>query len=70
MYLLRKGGRQRADKGKQLYISCAQITVTGGGSGDPSPLVAIPGVYTGYEPGLLLNIYWPIRKSPPPFFFP
>jgi hypothetical protein len=32
----------------QFYIACAPITVTGGGSGTPGPLVAIPGVYTGY----------------------
>ncbi|KAF7983848.1 hypothetical protein HWV62_19129, partial [Athelia sp. TMB] len=29
----------------------AQISVTGGGSGTPGPLVAFPGEYTGYEPG-------------------
>ncbi|KAL7275602.1 hypothetical protein RUND412_001457 [Rhizina undulata] len=49
--------------GAQWYISCAQITVTGGGSGVPSPLVAIPGVYTGYEPGILINIYYPIPTN-------
>ncbi|KAF8310189.1 hypothetical protein DL93DRAFT_1670571 [Clavulina sp. PMI_390] len=43
--------------GAQFYIACAQVTVTGGGSGTPGPLVAIPGVYTGYEPGILINIY-------------
>ncbi|QRV79200.1 glycoside hydrolase family 61 protein [Ceratobasidium sp. AG-Ba] len=44
--------------GAQFYISCAQITVTGGGSGNPAK-VSIPGVYTGSEPGILINIYWP-----------
>ena len=34
--------------GAQFYISCGQIEVTNGGSGTPGPLVAIPGVYTGY----------------------
>lgn len=34
--------------GAQFYIGCAQVEVTGGGSGTPGPLVAIPGVYTGY----------------------
>lgn len=43
--------------GAQLYISCGQINVTGGGSGTPGPLVAFPGAYTGYEPGIMLNIY-------------
>ncbi|KAL7269268.1 hypothetical protein RUND412_008075 [Rhizina undulata] len=49
--------------GAQFYVSCAQINVTGGGSGTPAPLVAIPGVYTGYEPGILINIYWPIPTN-------
>ncbi|CAL1699253.1 unnamed protein product [Somion occarium] len=43
--------------GAQFYIGCAQVEVTNGGSGTPGPLVAIPGVYTGYEPGILINIY-------------
>ena len=47
----------------QFYISCGQVTVTGGGSGSPGPLVAIPGVYTGYEPGILININYPVPKN-------
>jgi len=43
--------------GAQFYIGCAQVNVVNGGSGNPSPLVSIPGVYTGYEPGILINIY-------------
>ena len=49
--------------GAQLYISCAQLKVTGGGSGSPSPLVAFPGAYKASDPGLLINIYYPIPKS-------
>ncbi|KAI5780297.1 family 61 glycoside hydrolase [Peziza echinospora] len=49
--------------GAQFYISCAQINVQNGGSGNPSPKVSIPGVYTGNESGILLNIYWPIPTS-------
>ena len=49
--------------GAQFYIACAQINVTGGGSGSPGPLVAIPGVYTGNEPGILINIYYPIPTT-------
>jgi hypothetical protein len=49
--------------GAQFYISCAQVTVTGGGSGTPKPLVAIPGVYTGNEPGILIDIYYPIPAN-------
>lgn len=36
----------------QFYISCAQLSITGGGSGNPPEKVAIPGVYKGNEPGL------------------
>ena len=35
----------------QFYTECAQITVTGGGSTNPSPTVKIPGYITGTEPG-------------------
>ncbi|KAF8903367.1 glycosyl hydrolase family 61-domain-containing protein [Gymnopilus junonius] len=49
--------------GAQFYLSCAQVQVTNGGSGTPGPLVAIPGVYTGYEPGILLNIYYPVPAT-------
>ncbi|KAJ7625909.1 glycoside hydrolase family 61 protein [Roridomyces roridus] len=48
-------------QGAQWYISCGQISVTNGGTGTPGPLVAIPGVYT--EPGILINIYYPIPTS-------
>jgi len=49
--------------GAQFYISCGQLSVTGGGSGTPGPLVSIPGVYTGKEPGILINIYYPIPAN-------
>lgn len=49
--------------GAQFYISCGQLSVTGGGSGSPGPLVSIPGVYTGNEPGILININYPIPKN-------
>jgi len=41
----------------QFYLACAQINVTGGGSGTPGPFAAFPGAYTGYEPGILIDIY-------------
>lgn len=43
--------------GAQFYISCAQITVTGGGSGTPAPLVSFPGAYKNTDPGIKVNIY-------------
>ncbi|PGH23405.1 hypothetical protein AJ80_02515 [Polytolypa hystricis UAMH7299] len=49
--------------GAQFYISCGQINVTGGGSGNPSPLVSFPGAYRATDPGILINIYWPIPTS-------
>lgn len=49
--------------GAQWYIGCAQIKVTGSGSGTLSPSVQIPGVYKGDEPGILINIYWPVPTN-------
>ncbi len=49
--------------GAQFYISCGQIAVTGGGSGTPTPTVAFPGAYTATDPGILLDIYYPIVSS-------
>ncbi|KAF3931290.1 Endoglucanase-7 [Dactylella cylindrospora] len=58
--------------GAQIYIACGQINVTGGGSKAGSPLVAFPGAYRASDPGLLINIYWPIPtsyKNPGPAVF-
>lgn len=54
--------------GAQFYIACAQVAITGGGDGSPEPLVEIPGVYNGEEPGLLIDIYSPPKtyKQPGP----
>ncbi|KAI0367648.1 hypothetical protein BV20DRAFT_949716 [Pilatotrama ljubarskyi] len=57
--------------GAQFYLGCAQLNVVNGGNGTPGPLVSIPGVYTGYEPGILINIYdlpanYPGYTSPGP----
>jgi hypothetical protein len=49
-------------QGAQFYIACAQLNIVGGGSGSPSPKVAIPGVYTGYEPGILIVSHWFVFK--------
>ncbi|KAL2812547.1 glycoside hydrolase [Aspergillus cavernicola] len=49
-----------SEGGAQFYISCGQLTVSGGGSGSPSPLVAFPGAYSPTDPGILINIYWPV----------
>ncbi|KAI0854746.1 glycosyl hydrolase family 61-domain-containing protein [Xylaria cubensis] len=57
--------------GAQFYVSCAQIRVVGndllpqvdsssrkGFSDELGPLVKIPGVYRGNEPGVLLPQFW------------
>jgi hypothetical protein len=49
--------------GAQFYLSCAQLTVTGGGSATPGPLVAFPGAYAATDPGLLIDIYYPVPTS-------
>ncbi|KAF2639611.1 hypothetical protein P280DRAFT_490820 [Massarina eburnea CBS 473.64] len=49
--------------GAQFYIGCAQVKVTGSGSGSLSPTVQIPGVYTGTEPGIEINIYYPVPTN-------
>ena len=49
--------------GAQFYLACGQLTVTNGGNGSPSPKVAIPGVYSATDPGILINLYYPIPTS-------
>ncbi|CAN9316513.1 unnamed protein product [Alternaria alternata] len=48
--------------GAQMYLSCAQVEVIGGGSGKPGPLVAFPGAYNANDPGLRWS-YYPIATS-------
>jgi len=47
----------------QWYISCAQIQVVGSGGGDPSPTALLPGAYVATDPGILIDIYYPIPTS-------
>ncbi|TVY85733.1 putative endo-beta-1,4-glucanase D, partial [Lachnellula willkommii] len=42
--------------GAQFYMTCYQLTVTGGGSASPS-LVSFPGAYQATDPGILINIH-------------
>ncbi|PVF94636.1 hypothetical protein CPB86DRAFT_633875 [Serendipita vermifera] len=48
--------------GAQLYMECAQINITGGGSASPAT-VSFPGAYSGSDPGILINIYYPTPTS-------
>lgn len=49
--------------GAQLYISCAQVKVTGGSGGASPNLMSFPGAYSATDPGLMVNIYWPIPTN-------
>jgi len=42
--------------GAQFYMSCYQITVSGGGSASPD-LIKLPGAYKASDPGILVNIH-------------
>jgi cellulase len=42
--------------GAQFYVTCYQITVTGGGSSSPAG-VSFPGAYKATDPGIQINIY-------------
>jgi hypothetical protein len=48
--------------GAQIYLACAQVKVTSGGTGKPGPLVAFPGAYKASDQGLLWS-YYPVRTS-------
>lgn len=51
--------------GAQFYPSCAQVTVTGGGSANPSG-VALPGAYSPDDKGILVEL-WRISASAPAY---
>lgn len=42
--------------GAQFYMTCFQLTVTGGGSAKPAG-VSLPGAYKASDPGILVNIH-------------
>ncbi|KAI0315795.1 glycosyl hydrolase family 61-domain-containing protein [Amylostereum chailletii] len=42
--------------GAQLYMECAQLQITGGGSKSPAT-VSFPGAYSATDPGITINIY-------------
>ena len=50
--------------GAQFYISCAQLSVSGGsGTYSPKSLVSFPGAYKATDPGIMINIYYPVPTS-------
>jgi len=44
--------------GAQFYMECAQLQITGGGNVSPAT-VSFPGAYSGSDPGITINIYYP-----------
>ncbi|KAG9240023.1 putative endo-beta-1,4-glucanase D [Calycina marina] len=53
-------------RGAQLYMECVQIEVTSGGTTTLPTGVAIPGVYTETDPGIVFNIYDSFSSYPIP----
>ncbi|KAK7469340.1 hypothetical protein VKT23_003820 [Stygiomarasmius scandens] len=47
--------------GAQLYMECAQLQITGGGSTSPAT-VSFPGAYSGSDPGIKINIYQTLQS--------
>ena len=61
-YLLRAEGlalhaAHKPDKA-QFYVACAQISVTGAGSGVPGPTIKFPGGYQWNSTGVLIPEFW------------
>lgn len=46
--------------GAQFYIGCAQINVTSSGTYTPASKVALPGAYKASDPGIEINIWYPV----------
>ncbi|KAF3764435.1 family 61 glycoside hydrolase [Cryphonectria parasitica EP155] len=49
--------------GAQFYLSCAQVSISGGSGTAQPELVSIPGVYKATDPGILINIYYPVLTN-------
>ncbi|KZV73797.1 lytic polysaccharide monooxygenase [Peniophora sp. CONT] len=48
--------------GAQLYMECAQMSISGGGSTSPAT-VSFPGAYKGTDPGITFQLYYPVPTS-------
>ena len=49
--------------GAQFYMECAQINVTGGSGAKTPATVSLPGAYKATDPGILINIYYPVPTT-------
>ena len=47
--------------GAQFYVTCYQLTITGGGAANPAT-VTLPGAYKASDPGILVNIHAPMSS--------
>ncbi|RDB16648.1 Endo-beta-1,4-glucanase D [Hypsizygus marmoreus] len=47
----------------ESFVSCAQIKITGSGSGNPGPKVSIPGYIQESDANVNVNIYYPVPTS-------
>lgn len=59
--------------GAEIFFNCAQIEIESDSTATPGPTVKIPGVYDGYEPGILFYMYrpWMVNYTMPgPVPFP
>ncbi|KAI1841421.1 hypothetical protein JX265_001511 [Neoarthrinium moseri] len=50
-----------SEGGAQFYMTCYQLTVTGGGSANPTG-VSFPGAYKASDPGIKINIYTDLKS--------
>jgi cellulase len=57
--------------GAQFYLTCYQLTITGGGSSNPAG-VSFPGAYKASDPGIQINIYQQLSRyvAPGPAVIP
>lgn len=46
----------------QFYMTCFQITVTGGTAGPTAQTVTFPGAYKATDPGILVDIHSPMKN--------
>jgi hypothetical protein len=53
----------QSSAGAQFYIACGQIHINGPGGGSPSPTITLPGGYKASDPGILININYPVPKT-------
>jgi cellulase len=52
-----------SEGGAQFYPVCANLEITGSGSAVPTDTVKFPGGYSATDPGILINIYYPVPTN-------